>query len=170
MKRGEKSIAFKKILVPIDFSSYSDQALNYAATISKKFNAQVILMHVIESLPYSVTDSLVLIDHKRALETTARSLLDNWSKKLREKKVAVTTFLVSGVAYHEIIKKARQEKVDLIVMGTHGRTGLEHLLLGSVAEKVLRLCACPVLTVRLPAAESKSKLSRRPSTRGTTLY
>ncbi len=170
MKREGRSAAFRKILVPIDFSSYSDQALNYAATISKKFNAQVILMHVIESLPYSVTDSLVLIDHRRALETTAKSLLDNWSERLSEKKVAVTTFIASGAAYHEIVKKAQREKVDLIVMGTHGRTGLEHLLLGSVAEKVLRLCSCPVLTVRSPVATLKAKLSRPPRTRGTTLY
>ncbi len=169
MKRGEK--AFRKILVPIDFSTYSDPVLNYAATISKKFDARVILMHVIESLSYSVTDSLVLIDHRRALETTVKSLLEIWSKKLSERDVAVTTFMASGVAYQEIMKKAHREKIDLIVMGSHGRTGLAHLFLGSVAEKVLRLSACPVLVVRVPSPSLKTGLSIAPSTRrGTTLY
>ena len=170
MKNGEKSVEFKKILVPIDFSSYSDEAVNYAAIISKKFEAEFILMHVIESLPYTVTDTLRLIEHRRALETIAKSLLDNLSKKLRETKVAVRTFLVSGAAYHEILKKSQREKVDLIVMGTHGRTGLEHLLLGSVAEKVVRLSSCPVLTVRLPRTKVKIKPSNRLKKRGVTLY
>ena len=76
-------------------------------------------------------------------------------KQLREKNLKVKTYLVSGTPYREILKKTQLEKVDLIVMGTHGRTGVEHLLLGSVAERVVRLSPCPVLTVRLSSGSRR---------------
>jgi len=162
MEKRKRSIPFTKILIPVDFSSYSQEAIDYGSVIGKKFNAGIILMHVIEALPYSVTDSLAIIGHRRALETIAKSLLQNLSEILREKEVSVSTFLARGAPHREILRKAERERVDLIVMGTHGRTGLEHLVLGSVAEKVVRLSACPVLTVRLSPASVKSKPSRRP--------
>jgi len=76
-------------------------------------------------------------------------------KQLREKNLKVKTYLVSGAPYREILKKTQLEKVDLIVMGTHGRTGVAHLLLGSVAERVVRLSPCPVLTVRLSSGNRR---------------
>jgi nucleotide-binding universal stress UspA family protein len=86
------------------------------------------------------------------LETIARSLLENCSIKLLEARLRVKSHLASGIPHRETLQKAKEEKADLIVMGTHGRTGVEHLLLGSVAEKVVRLSPYPVLTVRLPPA------------------
>lgn len=139
---------FKKILVPTDFSRHSDLALQYASMLALQFKSELILMHVVESLAYSVTDTLNIVEHRRALETIAGTLLDNLCKEVRANGLEVRTFLASGYAYKEILKRAKQEQVDLIVMGTHGRTGVEHLLLGSVAEKLVRLSACPVLTVR----------------------
>ena len=155
MRRKEKGPQIRGIMVPVDFSSYSKQAVNYAAMIAKKFNAGIVLAHVIDSLSYSVTDTLKVIEHRRALETIAGTLLDNLSKQLREKNLKVKTYLVSGAPYREILKKTQLEKVDLIVMGTHGRTGVAHLLLGSVAERVVRLSPCSVLTVRLSSGNRR---------------
>ena len=156
MRRKEKGPQIRGIMVPVDFSSYSKQAVNYAAMIAKKFNVGIVLAHVIDSLSYSVTDTLKVIEHRRALETIAGTLLDNLSKQLREKNLKVKTYLVSGAPYREILKKTQLEKVDLIVMGTHGRTGVAHLLLGSVAERVVRLSPCPVLTVRLSSGRRRA--------------
>ena len=155
MRRKEKGPQIRGIMVPVDFSSYSKQAVNYAAMIAKKFNAGIVVAHVIDSLSYSVTDTLKVIEHRRALETIAGTLLDNLSKQLREKNLKVKTYLVRGAPYREILKKTQLEKVDLIVMGTHGRTGVAHLLLGSVAERVVRLSPCPVLTVRLSSGNRR---------------
>lgn len=161
-KTKGSSPPIERILVPIDFPSYSDHSTDYAATIAEKFGAEIILMHVIESLSFSVTDTLNVVEHRQALETIARSLLDNLSKILLEKHLAVKTYLVSGSPSREILDKAQQDKADLIVMGTHGRTGMGHLLLGSVAEKVVRLSTCPVLTVQLSPAAKKNVPPLRP--------
>ena len=161
MKRGERPALIKKILVPVDFSSYSDQVLDYAATMAQGFKARVILMHVVQPFQYSVTDTLNVIDHDRALKAIATSLLDNSCKMLRERGLSVDIHLTSGSPHREIVKKSHQEKVNMIIMGTHGRTGLEHILFGSVAEKVLRLAACPVLTVRSKLRGKNVKPARR---------
>jgi nucleotide-binding universal stress UspA family protein len=135
-------------MVPTDFSPGSDHVIQYAAMIAKMFKARILLVHVIEPFTYSVTDMLNVLDHFAALKIIAHPLLDNARKKLLKKGLAVETALLTGAPYREILQKSRRAKVDMIVMGTHGRTGVEHLLLGSVAEKVVRLAGCPVLTVR----------------------
>ena len=139
---------FKKVLVPTDFSPQSEKSLDYAVMIAGQFGAKIFLLHVIEPFPYTTTDALMVVDNSEAMRSIAESLIKNLVKTLRQKKITVKTDLVVGNTTHEIIMKAEQEKIDLIVMGTHGRTGLEHVLLGSVAEKVVRLATCPVLTVR----------------------
>jgi nucleotide-binding universal stress UspA family protein len=166
MKRKRVPEGIKKILVPTDFSVPSRRAMDYAAILAKESGAAIFLIHVIESLPYSVTDTLHVIDHRRALEKTAGALLENLRDELIEKELAVKTRLASGTAYDEILKSSRREKADLIVMGTHGRTGVSHLLLGSVAEKVVRLARCPVLTVPDRAATRV----KAPVERTVTLY
>lgn len=152
MERKKKRQRIKKILVPTDFSPHSNLAVDYAAVMARQSKAEIILMHVIGPLTYHVTDTLNIVEHRRALETIARSLLENCSIKLLEARLRVKSHLASGIPHREILQMAKEEKVDLIVMGTHGRTGVEHLLLGSVAEKVVRLSPYPVLTVRLPPA------------------
>ncbi|MGH7826055.1 MAG: universal stress protein [Candidatus Binatia bacterium] len=139
----------RKILVPVDFSSYSESTIGYASIFAEKFTATLILMHVIESLPYSVTDTLKLVEHRKTLETLATSLLRNLSDELRERNLAAKTVLVWGNPGREILAKARSEKADLILMGTHGRTGLPHMVMGSVAEKTVRLSPIPVMTIPL---------------------
>lgn len=157
MNKKKNPPSFKKLLIPVDFSSHSERAVDYGCVIGKKFSAGVILMHVIEPFQYSVTDTLKLIDHRRALQTLAESLLDNLEKTLREKGVRAQAVLGSGIPYREILHHAEEQKVDLIVMGTHGRTGLERLVLGSVAEKVVRTAPCPVMTVPLPRDEEAAR-------------
>ncbi len=142
-----KARGINKILVGTDFSDYSERAIAYAEMLAKEFTASILLLHVIESFTYSVTDSLTVFGHDKALSATAGALLDNLQKGLLDKDFSVLSFLAHGTAYREIIKKAEVEEVDLIIVGTHGRTGMEHLLLGGVAEKVVRLASCPVLTV-----------------------
>jgi universal stress protein A len=138
-----------KIIVPLDFSSSAESTIEYASLIAEKFAATLILVHVIESLPYSLTDTFQVVEHRRALKTLASSLLRNLSDDLRARNLDLKTHLVWGNPVREILAKARREKADLIVMGTHGRTGLPHMVMGSVAEKAVRLSRIPVLTVPL---------------------
>lgn len=148
MNETYKSISIKTILVGIDFSSYSDRALDYALDFAEKFDAEILLVHVIESFNYSVTDSMTVVGHEKALSVTAAALLENQLKGLKDQHVSIRSYLTNGTPYREIINKAEEEGVDLIVLGTHGRSGMEHLLLGNVAERVVRTATCPVLTVR----------------------
>jgi nucleotide-binding universal stress UspA family protein len=148
MKQGGKMTKIRKILVPTDFSPHSDQAMQYAAMIARAFKARILLVHVIEPLTYSITDTLQVTDHFVALKTIARPLLETARKRFQKEGLSVETDLLTGIPYRQILNKARRIGVDMIVMGTHGRTGVEHFLLGSVAEKVVRLAPCPVVTVR----------------------
>lgn len=138
----------RKIMVPTDFTAFSDQAVEYASVIAKRFDSTIILVHVIEPLTYDLTDTIQVIDHFVALKAIAEPILDNLQKKLLKKGLQAKTFLLKGNPYLEIVEKARKTGVDLIIMGTHGRTGIKHLLVGSVTERVVRLAPCPVLTVR----------------------
>lgn len=136
------------ILVPTDFSDGAGEALLYAEMLAKKFGARILLVHVIDALSYTVTESLQwenLLAHLRGI---VQPMLDKLLRDVEKKGMNATAELVVGVPYDQIAKKAREAKADLIVMGTHGRTGMRHLLLGSVAERVIRLASCPVLTVR----------------------
>ncbi len=146
-KEKKTTIGFKRILVGTDFSDYSERAVEFAVVLAKKFNATLSLLHVIESFSYSVTDSMTVVGHEQALSATAAALLENLQNDLVDQGLSANRFLEQGSAYKEIITKAEDEGVDLIVIGTHGRTGMEHLLLGGVAERVVRLAKCPVLTI-----------------------
>jgi nucleotide-binding universal stress UspA family protein len=167
MKKSTARI--RKILVPVDFSSYSESAVAYASAIAEKFGAALILMHVIEAFPYSVTDTMKVISHRRALQILARALMRNIAVELRNRGLAVKTSLTQGNPSREILATARREKPDLIVMGTHGRTGLPHVLLGSVAEKTVRLSPAPVLTVPL-SLDRKAGTAEAHERSGVTLY
>lgn len=168
MKRHHVASGIKRILVATDFSPYSGDAIEYAANMARSLGASIVLAHVIESLPYSVTDTFTLVDHRRALEKTAGALLENSCQQLGAKGLSVKTRLENGAPYEEILKISRQENADLIVMGTHGRTGVEHLFLGSVAEKVVRLSSCPVLTI--PRRSRRRATAAKATGGGVTLY
>ncbi|HLF86139.1 MAG TPA: universal stress protein [Nitrospiria bacterium] len=147
-EQKRKFLPIKKILVPTDFTVYSDHAIEYAIMVAREFEAKILLVHVIEPMAYSVTDTVQIIDHYAALKTVAGPILKNLQNKLLKKGLEVDTLLLDGTPYLEIVKKSRQAGIDLIIMGTHGRTGIKHVLMGSVAERVVRMAPCPVLTVR----------------------
>ncbi len=143
----------KKILVPIDFSDYSKSSLKYALNFVKQFNAELILIYVVEPVIYPPDFSMgqiaipsVDLDlDKRAIEE-----LDKLAQKEIPKEIKVKTIVKTGKPFIEIIETASEVDVDLIIIATHGHTGVEHLLFGSTAEKVVRKAPCPVLTLREP--------------------
>jgi nucleotide-binding universal stress UspA family protein len=142
----------QRVLVPVDFSEYANQALEYAIGLASKLGARLTLLYVIQSLPLGGVDMDVTLpyayiqDLEAEIAHSMQACLERVTAAGLEGEVAV----VHGVPFHEIIETAKMQQVDLIVMGTHGRTGLQHVLLGSVAEKVVRLAPCPVLVVRQP--------------------
>ncbi len=145
-------ISIKNVLCPIDYSVYSEKALKYAIEFAEKYNAKLYLMHVLDIRIYDINDpelyNVNVIDKE-----TINKLRERLHKCISEdtrKNIEVETIVIEGVPFAEIIKKAREFKVDLIVLGTHGRTGLSHAIMGSVAEKVVRKAPCPVLTIRHP--------------------
>ncbi len=146
----------KRILAPLDFSPAGQEALDEALGLARSLGASVTLMHVYE-LPQPIPDAGVAYgpDVIDALDDAAREQLARTRDRLRaqmgEGGPAIDCKAMLGVAHEEIVAQARRGDYDLIVMGTHGRTGWRHLLLGSVAERVVRLSSVPVLTVHPPA-------------------
>lgn len=163
-KKQNKSIS--RILVPTDFSECSAAALDYAVALAKPLNADLILAHVIEPFPYSVIEGLTFVDYGARLTSETQALLDILSRKPLKEKLSVATHLTSGMPFREIIDLAERENADLIVIGTHGRTGFDHLITGSVAEKVARLAPCPVLLVRPKPNVLKEKPVKRTRKKG----
>ena len=161
MRHIKQNSTISRILVPIDFSACSTAALDYAVALAKPLNADLILIHVIEPFPYNVIEGLTFVDYGARLTSETQALLDTLSKRPLKEKLSVATHLTGGVPFREIIYMAEREKADLIVMGTHGRTGFDHLFTGSVAEKVVRLASCPVLTIRSERTPSKKKTVKR---------
>ncbi len=147
-------VPIRRILFPTDFSEYADHAWSYVLTFAKVFAAEIHLLHVVPPPPhlaetYAVSfDPVTLLEAERA-EATAS--LDRLVQVAKEAGFTAQAAIRVGVDAHEILEYARAQAADLIVMGTHGRTGLAHVLLGSVAEKVVRRSPCPVLTIRHPS-------------------
>jgi nucleotide-binding universal stress UspA family protein len=140
----------RHILVPTDFSAPSQQAMTYAFELAQKVGAKLSLLHVIEVPVYAIEVSLPLED----LEQDARRGLARLLPEAAAAHVDVTRLVAMGVPYEQILEMATAEQVDLIVMATHGRTGLRRLAMGSVAERVVRMAPCPVLTIRSPGEDS----------------
>ena len=137
-----------KILVPIDFSEHSQKALRYALAFAAQFDAEVTLVHIVEQMvypgdwmypPLAVTD---FATEKREQVLDRLRTLDAGSGIKTHHMVRI------GRAWQEVTEIAREQKSDLIILATHGYTGLKHVLLGSVAEKIVRHAPCPVLSVR----------------------
>jgi universal stress protein A len=140
----------RQILAPTDFSECSKQAVACAYEFAQAFGAKLVLLHVIEELPSYIGfippgGAAMLI---KDLERQGHLDLARVLPEADAAEVEVTRQVVVGSPSHEIVKVAAAEKVDLIVIATHGRTGLSHLVMGSVAERVVRTAPCPVMTVR----------------------
>ena len=144
-------ISLKKILCPIDHSDCSKEALKYAVSFAMKDEAKLYLLHIIDIRSFN--DSLVSmsqqIPDKETLEQLRMKLLDCIPEDIRD-DMDVEATVIQGIPFAEIISTAKEKEIDMIVIGSHGRTGISHMMLGSVSEKVVRKAPCPVLTVRQP--------------------
>jgi nucleotide-binding universal stress UspA family protein len=146
-------LKINKVLVPIDFSDYSKAALRYAVNFTKLFKAEIILIYVVEPVIYPPDFSMGQI----AIPTVTTEFDDRAKEELKKlakeeipSQTNVTTVLKTGKPFVEIIDTATELDVDIIIIATHGHSGVEHILFGSTAEKVVRKAPCPVLTIREP--------------------
>ena len=142
--------AIRTILVPIDFSDCSLDALEYAAQVAKQFRAAVTILHVLEPVSYSLDFSLTHAGEARAQRERLEARLSEMAASLRRAGLTAGHVLRGGAPADSLLDWSREQAYDLIVMGTHGRRGVSHLVSGSVAEAVLRHAFCPVLTVKSP--------------------
>lgn len=141
-------ITFKSILVPVDFNEPSRHALEVAVELAKQYGAAVTLLHVFDVPPAYSGMGIPPMDLLAPMVEVARKQLDETLAEARKLIPNVTAIMGHGVPWREIIDAIEQKHVDLVVMGTHGRRGVGRALLGSVTEKVVRVSAVPVLTVR----------------------
>jgi universal stress protein A len=145
---------FSKILIAIDFSENSECAFDYALTLATQFNAELTIIHVINEpvdlrgfyVPHISFEQL-----EKEIEESAVKMMETFCKSKLGDFLNYKTSIVTGIPYDEITAAAAKLDASLIVLGTHGRTGLDRLLFGSTAERVVRSASCPVLTVRLPS-------------------
>ena len=146
-------VAFKELLVPTDFSEYSLRAIDYAVEIAEKFDSHLTLVYVVEPLLQAADLTWTTVDFEelnKAHKDTAEKQLAKLADERIPKSVRCDAVILFGKAFVEILKYAKEQNADLIVMATHGRGAISHLLMGSTAEKVVRKAACPVLTVKHP--------------------
>lgn len=143
-------VHIKNLLVPVDFSPCSEKSLAYAIPFARQFGATITLLHVLE-IPPVVGAEFTQIDYA-AIEARAK---DDGTAELKQLAAAqaadgvtMRTHLASGRSWSEIVDFAKREKSDMIIIATHGHTGLKHVLLGSITEQVVRHAPCPVLVVR----------------------
>ena len=155
-------ITLHRILMTTDFSDYSKEALEYAVHMARSFGADLYLLHVFE--PPFFSPSGVSLSVRPEVHQWIKEIKEEESKKLdilaeevRHKGAKVHPIFKAGTPFLEILKTAEEIPADLIVLGTHGRTGLAHVLMGSVAERVVRKSACPVFSVRPKALVSKKE-------------
>ncbi|MFA5074448.1 MAG: universal stress protein [Nitrospirota bacterium] len=146
----------KTILFPTDFSNGARAAMDHAVSLAQNYHAKLILLHVIQDIAVSewyIPPSLSVSAITEDLEKNAQQEMEKWAADLSVNIKNMEKIVVRGVPFVEIIKTARDKNADLIVIGTHGRTGIDHMLFGSTAEKVVRKSPCPVLTVRIVGKE-----------------
>jgi nucleotide-binding universal stress UspA family protein len=143
----------KRILVPVDFSPPSLQALDYAIDLRRRLGGELVLLHAVEPVYFAATNGIYGVGYDasivyREMEHAARQQLTRLAATVRARRIPVRIVLSVGPAPRVIADAAKKLKADLVVMSTHGRSGLSHVLLGSVAERVVRTAPCPVLTIR----------------------
>jgi nucleotide-binding universal stress UspA family protein len=156
----KRIIILKKILVPIDFSDFSKNALKYAVPFAKQFGAEILLLYVVEPTIYPADFSFGQIGLPSIEEEMRKRGTDELNKLAKNEIrdiVKSRTRVETGKAFAEINRIAKQEEIDLIIIATHGHTGIEHAIFGSTAEKVVRKAPCPVLSIRTPEHEFVSE-------------
>jgi nucleotide-binding universal stress UspA family protein len=141
------------ILAPVDFSEYSAKALDYVKAFAKQFEANVVLVHVVE--PTVIPDNFGIVPPSYeevggALVKAAEERMEHMAGEISSRPGIVRWVVCTGRAPWEIVRVAGETEADLIIITTHGYTGLKHVLMGSTAELIVRHAPCPVLTVRDP--------------------
>lgn len=140
------------ILCPLDFSEPCKPAMEHAESLARELGAELILAHVVVPAMYPVAFGAVPLGavtlEEEARESAEASLAKD-VKRLSEQGIDCRSLVEVGTPAYRIVEMVKESGVDLVVMGTHGATGLGHVLLGSTAERVVRLCPCPVLTVKV---------------------
>jgi nucleotide-binding universal stress UspA family protein len=141
---------FQRIVVPTDFSECAEKAWDLARRVAVTLGSEIVLIHVYIEPPVYGDPPAVDPAWRVYLETQkwVAEELERWAAPVREQGLTVRTGVRTGTPYQEIVAVATEEPADLVIMGTHGRGGMSRLLLGSVAERVIRFAPCPVLTVR----------------------
>lgn len=157
LEKGNKMLPFRNILSPTDFSEPSYKAIRAAGELALHFSARLCILHVVSLAPLLSSPELPanfdVQGYQRQLEDEAMKQLDEVVRRLVPQGLENLEQLVrSGYYADKIFETAREKGSDLIVIGTRGRTGLPHLILGSVAERVVQLASCPVLTIGQAAA------------------
>lgn len=143
---------FEKILFANDFSENSEHAFDYALTLAKQFNSRLIIIHVINEpvdlrgfyVPHISFEKL-----EKEIEEGAEKMMQKFCRTKAKDFTNYETLIIAGIPYEEILKKADEENVSLIVLGTQGRKGIDHFLFGSTAERVVRNAKSPVMTVHM---------------------
>jgi nucleotide-binding universal stress UspA family protein len=142
---------FKKILVPVDFSQCSSDAFGYGLSLARQYHSRIILLHVVDFRVYESIFHIHMMPQEQVFEALKKIALGKFTEMLADfdtKDVEIEQRVLEGHPYIEIVRVAAREDIDLVVIGTHGRSGLDHILFGSVAEKVVRKAPCPVLAVK----------------------
>ena len=140
-----------RIIVPIDFSEYSKKAFRYAVDFARTFSAELIVVYVVEPVIYPADFSfgqVALPSVEVELQTRGRHQLELLIQNEVPADITARPMVRSGKPFVEIIQAAKEEQADLIIIATHGHSGIEHVLFGSTAEKVVRKAGCPVLSIR----------------------
>ncbi|MDH3267409.1 MAG: universal stress protein [Ignavibacteria bacterium] len=151
LKEPKPTAQINNILVPVDFSNYSKNTLAYASEIAQSYNSRLQVLHIIEETmhpAFSLSGKSSIFDLIPGIEDDCRKRTEKMVKDVVSNKIKADIFIKGGNAASDIIKFAKEKSTDLIVIATHGLTGLEHMLLGSVTEKVVRMAHCPVFTVK----------------------
>jgi len=151
-------LPFKKILCPTDFSEPSYEALEAACELAQHFSSELLILHAVAPVPIvpgapTVPVSFNVPEYQQELENASRAMIEEVVRKKVPDKIWTQTLVVLGDPAGQIVRIAAEEKVDLIIIATHGQTGWRRFVFGSVTEKVVRLTPQPVLTIRAPEKE-----------------
>jgi nucleotide-binding universal stress UspA family protein len=154
--RRRPVINLKRILVPTDFSESARHALLYGTSFAREYEGELVLLHVVENLTVGYASDLFPVPMAEVFDEIsgyAKAELAKLGAEVKEKGIAVRELVVQGKPSAEIVRVAREETADMIVLGTHGKGMLDKALFGSTAERVIRRAPCPVLTVGLEEHE-----------------
>ncbi len=150
-------LLIRRVLVPIDFSEHSKNALQYAVSFARQFSSELVLVYVVEPAIYPADFSfgqVALPNIENELRERGKEELEQLVKAHIGTSLPARTMIRTGKPYLEIVTAAAEENADLIIIATHGHSGMEHLLFGGTAERVVRKAPCPVLMVRPAGPET----------------